>query len=1354
MPKTDSLSKASSTPESLLRTSLVDAAREGWTNRLIDLSRRNNLLYYKPTASTTLELPVSQKIMSFLSDGGPLPISDLLGVGHEKLSSVRVIARKGLENLEEKGLSTLYLVLGQCTWIAADGGRDPISPIFLIPIDLKLKGQDLDATEMQVAGEFEVNPVLLHIFNREWNLPLTAETILDLFTSHESSAEAREAENSQTMLLEPVLDLLRGMASKLPGFKAEPFAVLGNFSFQKLAMVRDLDNHRAELLVNDVVAAIAGDNDARRKLGSSQISADPTTLDTILPENEYAVVEADSSQQCAIVGITAGQSAVIHGPPGTGKSQTITNLIATLAANGKKILFVAEKRAALEVVMNRLVAVGLDHLAIDLHGAEQTPKRVMERIARTLSMVRDAPKPAPANIHDLFVDRRNKLNQHDTKMHTAYPPAQQTIYAMQGALLRLPGNIVSPLRWRGAELMQITTKSAERIVDLLGEAGGFEALFTRTDPSPWTGVELKDGQSVQEAIDLVDRLNHHVLPGLLANLRKVCGSSALPEPTTMADTFQLLNLLKQAEQLLAMYEPQIFAEVDHLLAGILPCHVNGIRGLWLRTTNSGYKTAYKKAMQLRKGVKGARATIVAELSKALQTREKWQQLSGSAAMPMEVPGTQEFDQSHQTAQTDLRKLDAVCKSNLHAVRLMEIVNRISALSGDSTTPYRIRRLCEIERELYSLGVQRLVDEVRLTRRPADQWCALFQHVWLNSTLDAAAIQNPSVRGFVGTTHNTYVDDFKKLDASRLRLATDRVRRIHAERTIAAMNQFPEQEALIRGEAAKSRRHKPLRKIFTEATDVLTAVCPCWMASPLSVCQLIAGTGAFDYVIFDEASQVLPEDAVPAILRGKYVIVAGDNKQLPPTAFFAAAEEEDEADGDATAYESLLDMMIPFVKGFHLNWHYRSRDESLISFSNHHIYDNRLVTFPGPGGTNAISHVYVDEPPKADGQEESAASEVNRVVELVLHHALTTPERTLGVITMGIKHANRIQAAMDREMLRHPKLADFFDTARPERFFIKNLERVQGDERDVIILSVGYGKDRAGNLPLRFGPIMSAGGRRRLNVAATRAREQVIVVSSFAYSDINSSQVKPDTGLEFLKNYLQYAGSGGRLLSLDEITDEPMNDFEADVYESLSAKGIVLRPQVGCSKFRIDLAAAHPQKPGKYVLAIECDGATYHSSYTARDRDRLRQQQLQNLGWTFHRIWSSDWFMRKHEEVERAVQAFHKAVAASDAPRPTSILNLRSDDSEEQFVPRPAAHNGRGSRRAPIQARSSISDYSSEELTELAQWVQTDGKLRTHDEIADEMFAALPFARRGSKIEAALKSAIERWERTSRNESAR
>jgi very-short-patch-repair endonuclease len=1351
MPSAENVVSGAGAPESVLRETLIDAARDGWTNRLIDLSRRNNLLFYKPVTSGTLELPISPRMIAFLRDGETLPISDLLASDQDKIPSIRAISRKGLENLEEKGLSTLYLALGRCTWTADDGGRDPVAPILLVPIGLKLKGQDLPATEVDLAGEIKVNPVLLHIFNRELNLSIAPETLLSLY-SHENDADTSEngtgADETQgTVSLQAVLDFLNGQASKLPGFKAESFAVIGNFSFQKLSMVRDLENHRAELTANDVVAAIAGDSAARRKLGASQIETDPTSLDKILPDNEFAVVEADSSQQCAIAGICAGQSAVIHGPPGTGKSQTITNLIATLIANGKKVLFVAEKRAALEVVMNRLTAVGLDHLAIDLHGAEQTPKKVMERVARTLNTVREALKPITEVVHEQFVDRRSKLNLHDAKMHAAHAPTQQTVFAMQGALLRLPSNITSTLRWRGADLMQITPKVAKRVLDLLGEAAGFETLFNRSDSSPWTGIELKDGQAVQNAVDLAGRLSYETIPSLSECVHRTAKSSGLRHPKTMEEINELLALLKQADRILSKYSPDVFAEASNLLTALHPGQGGGIHGVWLRLTNGDYKAASKKAVALRKGEKASGVVIFRELSEANQTQDKWQELSGSGGVPKSVPEMVACDEIHQTANAGLCALEAICKSSWNGLELSEVSARVLSLASDNTTPYRINRLYEIEQELYSLGVQRLVDEIRTTRRPANQWGALFQYVWLESTLDSAAINDPSIRGFVGSTHNGYVEDFKRLDSTRLQLAIERVRRAHAEHTIATMNRFPEQETLIRVEAAKSgkprTKQKPLRKIFAEAFDVLTAVCPCWMASPLSVSQLITATGKFDYVIFDEASQVLPEDAVPSILRGKYIIVAGDNKQLPPSAFWSAAEEDEDADGDATAFESLLDMMIPFVKGFHLNWHYRSRDESLISFSNHHIYDDRLVTFPGPGGATAVSHVFVDYVPGADGQEESSGGEVEKVVELILHHAQTSPGRTLGVITMGIKHANRIQAVLDRELVMYPHLADFFDTARPERFFVKNLERVQGDEREVIILSVGYGKDRAGNLPLRFGPILSVVGRRRLNVAVTRAKEKIIVVSSFLYSDIDSTKVKPGTGLEFLKNYLQYASSGGKLLSRGELTNEPMNDFEADVYEVLCAKGIHVVPQVGCSKFRIDLAALHPTKPGKFVLAIECDGATYHSSYTARDRDRLRQQQLESLGWRFHRIWSTDWFMRRDEEVERAVQAFRTAVAASEQPPPAKSLQPIAVDIRPTSITSVTASVGRTPANAPIPVRGTITEYTSLELKALFTWVQSDGKLRSNDEIADEMFAALPFARRGSKIEAALKRAIDR-----------
>ena len=388
---------------------------------------------------------------------------------------------------------------------------------------------------------------------------------------------------------------------------------------------------------------------------------------------------------------------------------------------------------------------------------------------------------------------------------------------------------------------------------------------------------------------------------------------------------------------------------------------------------------------------------------------------------------------------------------------------IERYAGDSVTPYRMFSLSEIEAKLRDLGVQRLVDDLRQRKCSSNYWVATFDHCLLTSALDEMALKSPEIRSFVGSTHGQYVEEFKQLDTDRLKLARDRVRRIHAEQTIAAMNAHPDQEALIKQEAAKMRRFKPLRKIFEEAGDVMMAVCPCWMASPLSVAQLIHPDLKFDYVIFDEASQILPEDAISAIMRGKYAIVAGDNKQLPPTGFFAAATDDDEdIETAAIGYESLLDMMLPFARGFHLNWHYRSRDEALIAFSNHWMYDDRLVTFPGVGGPPAVGHVLVNHIPEGDGQEESSSAEVQRVVELVLRHAQNQPGKSLGVISMGIKHAMRIQGALDQAQAKHPELAEFFDPGRTDRFFVKNLERVQGDERDCIILTVGYGKDRAGN----------------------------------------------------------------------------------------------------------------------------------------------------------------------------------------------------------------------------------------------------------------------------------------------------
>jgi very-short-patch-repair endonuclease len=932
-------------------------------------------------------------------------------------------------------------------------------------------------------------------------------------------------------------------------------------------------------------------------------------------------------------------------------------------------------------------------------------------------------------------------------MHTLREPSGKSVYEMQGILLRLGGSVRTSTRWRGSELLRLKPPIDRQISDLLTEGGGFASLFLRTDPSPWTGAILTDGIAVQRALDLIQRMHSQTLPRFIESLDRLVAEVGLRWPESVAEAGELADLLKAVQSALLLYSVEIYeCNVESLLRDLAPGGHGGFSAVWAWCSNSRYRRARKAALAMRIGGKVSGAELAKEVSDVAAQSKRWLTWTDGNSTPQPLADSDRHILNLRRACEDAAAVSEIVPLQRVAhLPVKPLIGLISSLLADQRTPFQIPKLTQIESGLDTAGAGKLVEEIRTRRPEAEVWPSMFLHAWLSSTLDAVSQQDPEVRGFMGSTHSRYVDDFTHLDEERINLATDRVRRAHGERAIAAMNANPAGEQLIRAEATKMKRHLPLRKVFAQAADVLTAVCPCWMASPLSVSQLLdSGRQYFDFVIFDEASQVLPEDAIPSILRGSNLVVAGDSKQLPPTTFFAAADDEEYAsDEDAVGtegYESLLDAMNSFLNGSYLDWHYRSRDESLINFSNHHIYQDRLVTFPGPGGPPAISHVLVKQELGLDGQEDSSSQEVQRVVALVLEHARSTPDQTLGVITMGIRHMNRVQAALDQALERHTDLGAFFDANKSERFFVKNLERVQGDERDAVIISIGYGKDRAGNLPLRFGPLLPEGGRRRLNVAVTRARQKLTVVSSFSHLDIDLSRVRPGSGVELLRNYLQYAGSNGKRLGDAEVTGEPLNSFEAEIFDCLSSKGLKLIPQMGASRFRIDMVAEHPTKPGRYVLAIECDGASYHSSYTARDRDRLRQQQLENLGWRFHRIWSTDWFMRKEEEIQRALAAFKESVEFSDK-LDGGIAQHHQGNGVHRDASSTAIKRG---PRPSIPVRTSIKEYREGELIQLLAWIASDGQLRTDDQIMDEMIATLGFSRRGTRIENAVRNAIARW----------
>jgi very-short-patch-repair endonuclease len=1323
------------------RRESVESARQVWIKRLIDLSRRNNLLYYRPLKWGTLSLSLGDReSWAALLRGDSVSLKSLIQnlPDDDLVSKALGIWRRAQMNLEEKGLITMFVALGMASWKASDGGRDSDAPVLLLPISLEVKGHAGASVTLHRGGPVQVNLVLLHVLEKEFGVAISSENILALLQGHE------EEEGFDPS---PVYRLFGSACVSVPEFKIRDFAVLGNFAFQKMAMVRDLQESSEQLLSSDLIAALAGDTEAKQSIGAKSQNPDPKDFDKIPPQTEFLILDADSSQQAAIAAVLRGQSAVIHGPPGTGKSQTIANLIASLVATGKRVLFVAEKRAALQVVLKRLQQVGLDKIAIDLHGADISPRRVMEQVAAALSTVRQAVRVDCDRMHQQYAERRDRLNWHVESLHRKRKPSGMSVYELQGTLLRSQSEAPSDVRWRGAELTRIEMAAPARIRDFLREAEGLATLFLRSDSSPWNGVRLADGAVAQQAVDLVARLSSQIWPDFeesIAEITKVVGFRA---PKTLKEAQQMYSLFAAVRKTFDLYSPEVFTRnIQEMIRSLAPGKEGGLRAIWTWCMNGEFRHARRQALTCRHAGKAGVRELFAELTAAEDQRMKWADLSSQSSLPQTNPSYAEGQKKLDSTAADLGALAfIVSKKQLDALPLGEVKACVDALAKDRLTPLKLPKLFEVEEGLDRSGAGKLIEELRKKNTPTGKWIPLFDQCWYSSCLEAAQAEDPEIAGFNGRTHDSFVREFKDLDKERIRVASARVRRAYAEQAIAAMNKHQTEEYLIRSEAEKKRRHRSIRSLFADARHVLTAVCPCWMASPLSVSQLLDTTQSFDFVIFDEASQVLPEDAIPAVMRGAQLVVAGDRWQLPPTTFFAATDDddllEDESSNAVEGFESLLDTTNSFMPSWYLDWHYRSRDETLISFSNHFIYKDRLVTFPGPGGSPVIQHVLVQQPPGVDGQEESSSAEVSRVVELILEHAERRPRESLGVIAMGLRHADHVQRAIDQALVHRPELGEFFDTNAEERFFVKNLERVQGDERDAIILTVGYGKGRGGNLPFRFGPLLSLGGQRRLNVAVTRARQRMTLVSSFSHFDMDLAKVKPGTGVELLRFYLEYAASGGKRLGDLSSTDFPMNSFEAEVFDVLESKGIPLVPQCGASSYRIDFVAQHPTQVGRYVLAIECDGASYHSSPTARDRDRLRQQQLENLGWKFHRIWSTDWFMRKDEEVNRALAAYQNAVSSVDEPIPVAGALTKKTSLADQNESQP--NPGSRGKRPQISRRSNITEYLEWELMAMIGWIQSDGRLRTDEEIVDELLPELGFQRRGPRIEGVLKSILEK-----------
>ena len=650
------------------------------------------------------------------------------------------------------------------------------------------------------------------------------------------------------------------------------------------------------------------------------------------------------------------------------------------------------------------------------------------------------------------------------------------------------------------------------------------------------------------------------------------------------------------------------------------------------------------------------------------------------------------------------------------------------------------RFNQLERLAAEMGIPEVAGTAASRPDAARQLTGLFEHACYAAWLDAAFREQESLARFDGATHAGIIDRFRELDMAQFHHNRALIAERHWEQL--PRHQGGGQLGVLRREFQKKTRHLAVRRLMQEAGRAVQSIKPVFMMSPLSIAKYIPpGSVDFDLVVFDEASQVRPVEALGAIIRGRQAVVVGDSKQLPPTSFFDRMADGGEDEASRTAdLESILGMFC--AQGAPermLRWHYRSRHESLITVSNHEFYDNRLVVFPSPDAGKVDTGLLFRHNPDASYQRRGInTAEAKTIAQAVMEHARETPELTLGVAAFSNVQARRIEDEVDILRRRDPSHEEFFAGHPEEPFFVKNLENVQGDERDVILISIGYGKIDGAYLPMNFGPLNRDGGERRLNVLITRARRRCIVHCNFVGADLDLRR-SGARGVRALKTFLEYAQHG--VIDVPEATGrEADSPFEEAVAARLRAVGHDVDHQVGSAGFFVDLAVVDPERPGRYLLGIECDGATYHSSRSARDRDRLRQQVLEGLGWNIHRIWSTDWFRNPQQELERvavAVRAAKLNGPPRNAPTPSSPKPLERAPEPEPEIPAPTAPYrmalpGIGFLRTPLHEvpAGRLANW-------IAQVVQMESPVH-FEEVILRVRKAAGVARAGSRIRAQMR----------------
>jgi hypothetical protein len=1223
---------------------------------------------------------------------------------------------------EEQGVNILSCALAQLVW------RDPKSPaterrapLVMIPAMLR-RGTARDPFRLAWdEGEVGGNLTLQAFLADQFRLSLPDFPELD------------ERDGEAWATLSAWLDQVATAISGEEGFAVErDAAAIGLFSFAKFLMYRDLDPEAwPEASRPDrhpLLAALAGATPPP----AAETFPDDTDIDALIPvETLDLVLDSDGSQTLAAEAVRRGASLVIQGPPGTGKSQVITNLIAQAVLDGKTVLFVAEKLAALEVVQRRLATVGLGAASLALHSDSANRRALMADLDTTLKAPRATAPERAATIRTLGA-LRGRLNRHAAAMHAPIGETGWTAFRAIGEVVRLKAAGIPALDMK-LPAAGWTSEQIAAATRLVREMAATLRRIGTPSQHPWRGVTTLTLPPT-EAERLAARIPQALRAlGALAAAGAATRGEAEARRATLRAAATFATLRARAPQATeAAWRASDLAALRATLA----------EGGGLLSVFSGtQRRARARLAELAGGAEPPDALAF------LDTLLEGQRLLAAAPEALHTPADTATEQTLAASLAALAEtldplladlgLDLTAAFGSDDPPLAALIDRLglwaSAPQGALADWLAWARLAA---DADRAGLAPLTERLAAGTLSPDEASASFRRALAEALMASAMRSTPALAAFDGPGFTRLVDEFREADKARISLARAEVAAAHAARLrIAEGPDMLREMAVIRGELAKKRGHMPIRTLLARAAKAVQAIKPVFMMSPLAVAEFLKpGDITFDLLVIDEASQVEPADAFGAIARAKQMVIVGDDRQMPPTRFFARMTGEDEAedtvaeDVQAKDVESILSLCN--ARGWPtqmLRWHYRSRHESLIAVSNDAFYEGRLLVIPSPRPRSpglGLSLVHVDGRFDSGGSGINAA-EAEAVAEAVMHHARTTPGDTLGVAAFSVRQRDVILDAVEAKRRADPSVEAFFAAHPGEPFFVKNLENVQGDERDVMFISVGYARGSDGRLAMRFGPLSAEGGERRLNVLITRAKKRSVVFSGLTADDIDLARAS-GRGPAVLKRFLAYAAGTEAAPTVGPGEDDAaLSDAIAG---SLEAAGLSVARRVGLAGLFVDVAVKDPTAEG-YGLGILTDGAFYAAARSARDRDRLQESALAMMGWRLTRSWAADWLTRPEAEAAR-LRALAGVAAVAMETEGTAASPPAHGLSVPYTVAQPAVPEGSTLESLPFARLSAV----------IEDIVRVEGPIHTEGVIA-RAAALWAIAAPGAKQRAAVVQAL-------------